>query len=373
MSYRLLDPLARDRSFLTVEGPDGLRRSLVEFNIVPDALKAKEGDSWLKKGAKFAARAPFDGIVATKDLIMGGDAESTFGKTLGWNKKTNWLDRAQDVVDIIGVIDPTGIADAANALGYAARGKWGQAGISALGIIPYAGDVFKLGKYAARGGKVASKGAKVAPELMHAAQVAERKIAAKTAEREVAKTAVQGAEVAAKTGSKLSRAVEKGKGLYRRGKDLYQKAQPYIQRGKEAQEKIQGRRDAEGGTAQPNALTRVRQAADKAAAAVDKVQDVVDQGRKMMGGPEAPQGGAGAPQEAPQGGQEAPKAAEPKTQAPAPQKAPEPQQGGITRTPSGTPLAPVSGKCPAPETKTSVWGAPAGMKRCHPQTPGRSH
>ena len=36
--------------------------------------------------------------------------------------------------------------DVVNAVGYALRGKWGSAAVTALGIIPYVGDVAKAGK-----------------------------------------------------------------------------------------------------------------------------------------------------------------------------------------------------------------------------------
>jgi hypothetical protein len=60
-------------------------------------------------------------------------------------------DLAQFSLDIIGIVEPTPFADSANALISAGRGDWIGSGLSALGIIPYIGDLAKagkLGKYA---------------------------------------------------------------------------------------------------------------------------------------------------------------------------------------------------------------------------------
>jgi RHS repeat-associated protein len=49
-------------------------------------------------------------------------------------------------LDIVGIVDPTGIADALNASLSASNGNWGDAMIAGVGIIPYAGDLAKAGK-----------------------------------------------------------------------------------------------------------------------------------------------------------------------------------------------------------------------------------
>jgi len=49
-------------------------------------------------------------------------------------------------LDIVGILDPTGVADGLNAGLQAKNGNWLDAEISALGIIPYVGDVAKVGK-----------------------------------------------------------------------------------------------------------------------------------------------------------------------------------------------------------------------------------
>lgn len=49
-------------------------------------------------------------------------------------------------LDIVGVFDPTGIADGLNAGLQAKDGDWFGTGISAIGIVPYIGDFAKVGK-----------------------------------------------------------------------------------------------------------------------------------------------------------------------------------------------------------------------------------
>lgn len=56
------------------------------------------------------------------------------------------LDLTQIGLDIVGIFEPTPFADGSNAVISIFRGNWGDAGLSALGIIPYVGDAAKLGK-----------------------------------------------------------------------------------------------------------------------------------------------------------------------------------------------------------------------------------
>ncbi|PRY50799.1 hypothetical protein B0I27_1083 [Arcticibacter pallidicorallinus] len=53
-------------------------------------------------------------------------------------------------MDVAGIADPTGLADLANATIYAGRGQWGNAGISAIRILPYEGDLGKAGRLASK-------------------------------------------------------------------------------------------------------------------------------------------------------------------------------------------------------------------------------
>lgn len=56
------------------------------------------------------------------------------------------MDLTQVGLSVVGIFDPTGIADGADAVISLGRGDYWGAGISALGIIPYLGDIAKIGK-----------------------------------------------------------------------------------------------------------------------------------------------------------------------------------------------------------------------------------
>lgn len=90
----------------------------------------------------------------------------------GLCKSMSGLDWFQSGLDAIGIIDPFGIADGVNSLIYLARGNYMEAGISALAIIPYIGDIGKAGKYGAK----ASKWVNNADLVKEIAVRAERKI-----------------------------------------------------------------------------------------------------------------------------------------------------------------------------------------------------
>ncbi len=56
------------------------------------------------------------------------------------------LDITQMVLDIIGIFEPTPFADTASGLISLGRGDWLSAGCSAISLLPYIGDLAKLGK-----------------------------------------------------------------------------------------------------------------------------------------------------------------------------------------------------------------------------------
>jgi hypothetical protein len=70
-------------------------------------------------------------------------------------------------LDALGTADPTGLVDGYHALTYVARGEWGNAGLTALGVFPILGDAFKLGKYGRAVGGVEDVYARFGPELLH--------------------------------------------------------------------------------------------------------------------------------------------------------------------------------------------------------------
>ncbi|MBY0588600.1 hypothetical protein K2X85_15605 [bacterium] len=74
-------------------------------------------------------------------------------------------------LDALGTADPTGLVDGYHAVTYAVRGEWGNAGLTAVGVIPIVGDAFKLAKYGrlvdeAVGG-VVDVYARFGPDLVH--------------------------------------------------------------------------------------------------------------------------------------------------------------------------------------------------------------
>ncbi len=60
------------------------------------------------------------------------------------------LDVTQFTLDIIGVFEPTPLADTSNAAISVFRGEFLNAGISLLGVVPYAGDIAKAGRLGRR-------------------------------------------------------------------------------------------------------------------------------------------------------------------------------------------------------------------------------
>ena len=77
---------------------------------------------------------------------------------VGFKDKSSWIDNFQTGLDIAGIADPFGVADGLNTLIYLCRGDWKNAGISALGIIPYIGDVGKGARLTSKAVKAAKKG-----------------------------------------------------------------------------------------------------------------------------------------------------------------------------------------------------------------------
>ncbi|MDW8243207.1 MAG: RHS repeat-associated core domain-containing protein [Thermogemmata sp.] len=67
--------------------------------------------------------------------------------------RLDWLDWVLGGLDVLGVFDPTPICDGANALILLGRGDWTGAGLSAVSMIPYVGDVVGKGGKAVRCGK----------------------------------------------------------------------------------------------------------------------------------------------------------------------------------------------------------------------------
>jgi RHS repeat-associated protein len=71
---------------------------------------------------------------------------SSLGVDFGGNYNLSGNDVLSAGLDIVGIFDPTGVADVLGASLAANEGDWLSAGISSLGVIPYIGDVAKVGK-----------------------------------------------------------------------------------------------------------------------------------------------------------------------------------------------------------------------------------
>jgi hypothetical protein len=106
------------------ESPGLLSRGVSWFKDKGDSALDKVGSAWDK----------------TTDVVSDGaswvrDHKGEIGHT---------------ALDIVGTVDPTGLADGANAVWYLAEGDKVNAAISAAGMIPYVGDAAKAGKYGAK-------------------------------------------------------------------------------------------------------------------------------------------------------------------------------------------------------------------------------
>jgi RHS repeat-associated protein len=71
---------------------------------------------------------------------------SSLGVDFGGSYSLQGEDVVSAGLDIVGILDPTGVADGLNAGLQAKNGNWLGAGISVLGIVPYVGDLAKVGK-----------------------------------------------------------------------------------------------------------------------------------------------------------------------------------------------------------------------------------
>ncbi len=85
-------------------------------------------------------------VTIKTDLINVKVDVGFLGINFGGNHSISGEGVLQAGLDLAGIADPTGIADGINAGLSLKNGDWLGAGISALGIIPYVGDLAKIGK-----------------------------------------------------------------------------------------------------------------------------------------------------------------------------------------------------------------------------------
>jgi hypothetical protein len=296
---------------------------------------------------------------------MGGKADSMLGGLLSWNKKTSFLDRAQDVVDIVGIIDPTGVADAANAIGYAARGKWGAAAVSALGVVPYLGDSAKIAKYGARAAevaKVAGKAGKAEGRLAKAAKLVSRHAKGfSKASKDVGKGVVRGTGRAAARGATRGTTKAAERGLTGRAFDTARKTK-WVRRAEIGAKRKLGRYGRTG-LKMATGEGKLRGRAAKLGKLASRAQKFrrSDAGKRIEKNVRAELSG-----DQPQTGP----AARPRAGARPPRAR---GGGGASRGDRDSTEVPVDADCPGANTKTSTFRATPGMKRCNKQTPGRDH
>lgn len=85
-------------------------------------------------------------ITLTTDLIDIKVNAASLGINWGGNYTLQGEAVLSATLDIVGIFDPSGAADALNATLQAKNNEWLDAGISLAGIIPYVGDIAKAGK-----------------------------------------------------------------------------------------------------------------------------------------------------------------------------------------------------------------------------------
>ena len=140
-----------------------LRPEIVSRWFSPDPL-SDEFPSWspynftMNNPIRFIdpdGRAPVDiilkgannsSITIVTDLIDVSVDASSFVGDLGGNYSFGGEDILVAGLDIVGIIDPTPISDGLAASLEAKNGNYGSAILSGLGVIPYIGDVAKVGK-----------------------------------------------------------------------------------------------------------------------------------------------------------------------------------------------------------------------------------
>ena len=85
-------------------------------------------------------------VTVTTDLINLSVDASALGVNWGGNYTLQGDELLSAALDIVGCIDPTGLADGLNTFLQAQKGDYGGAVLSAIGLVPYVGDTAKAGK-----------------------------------------------------------------------------------------------------------------------------------------------------------------------------------------------------------------------------------
>jgi hypothetical protein len=137
-------------------------------------------------------------VTLTTDLINIQVHVTRLGLGFGGNYTLNGEEVVSAGLDIVGVVDPTGVADGLNAGLQAKSGDWLGAGISTLGIVPYIGDLAKVGKLgkdvkiiekAIDGVKAVNGNSKLSTKAQHVYEIVE------TATKKVVKPGISGGKI----------------------------------------------------------------------------------------------------------------------------------------------------------------------------------
>jgi len=115
----------------------------------PTKVKQPEGFVWWQSENSPSTNSPKP--IKTVSKIAASKTENIN------SDRSGWLDNVQAGLDVTGIADPTGVVDGVNALIYLGRGQWENAGISALAIIPYIGDLGKAERLGAKTLQLTSK------------------------------------------------------------------------------------------------------------------------------------------------------------------------------------------------------------------------
>ena len=127
--------------------PDDLFTGL-DFNPLAPPVPVRQAD--LPFALTDAGATSRTGEVQLQGQTRRSQLESQLGgpdpAELARQKRELMLDLTQMALDIAGLIDPTPVSDGANGIVSLFRGDFLGAGISALSMIPYVGDLAKVGK-----------------------------------------------------------------------------------------------------------------------------------------------------------------------------------------------------------------------------------
>jgi RHS repeat-associated protein len=145
-------------------------------------------------------------VTIKTDLIDIDVNASSLGANFGGNYTLQGDEILSAALDIVGIIDPTGIADGINAKLAADKGDWLSAGISTLGLFPYVGDFAKVGKIskdikvidnAIDAVKAVNGNSKASSKAQHVYEIYKT---GKNGTEEVVKTGISGGKVSKKAG-----------------------------------------------------------------------------------------------------------------------------------------------------------------------------